>query len=205
MGGAASPMPSENPYEAPPPLVDDALVDAAPVVSDDLLWARGSTILALGYAQLLVAATAFANDWFLPGVVAADFAERVIACGLPAVIGICILQSWARRAQIAWTLGLLGVALAALGRNFEFGAPVIHGLLCALVQIGTLYLFLSPAGRALYVAEISPHSADGRRLLEPRALWLDTRLWAILVKLIVLTIVQFLALVDLTFAVDRAW
>lgn len=198
-------MPSDNPYEAPPPLVDDVVVDAVPVVSDDSLWARGSTILALGYAQLLVAVTAFANDWFLPGVVAADFAKRVIACGLPAVIGLCILQSWARRAQIAWTLGLLGLALAALGRNVEFGAPVIHDLLCALVQIGTLYLFLSSAGRALYVAEIPQQSAASRRLLEPRDLWLDTRLWAILVKLVVLTIVEFLALVDLTFAVNRAW
>jgi hypothetical protein len=205
MGGTTSPMPSDNPYEAPPPLFDDTPVSAIPRASDDAHWARGSTILALGYAQLLVAATAFTNDWLLPEVIAADFRKRIIACAVPAFIGICILQSWARRAQIAWTLSVLAVSLAALGRNVELGAPVIHGLLCALVQIGTLYLFLSSAGRALYIAEIPQQATAGRRPLEPRAIWLDTRLWVILIKLLVLTVVEFLALIDLTFAVDRVW
>ena len=198
-------MPSDNPYEAPPPLVDDVVVVAAPRVSAEALWARGSTILALGYAQLLVAVVAFCNDWFLPDFIAGDFAKRLVACAPPALIGLCILQNWARWAQIAWTLGLLGVALAALGRNVEFGAPVILGLLCALVQIGTLFLFLSATGRLLYVAEIPQQAAAGRRLLEPRAIWLDTRLWTILIKVVVLTFVEFLAVIDLNFAVDQAW
>lgn len=198
-------MPIENPYEAPPPLVDEGVVDAAPIVPDDALWPRGSTILALGYAQLLLAVTAFTSDWFLPEVIATDLAKRALACGVPAVVGLCILHGWARLAQIAWTIGILGVALAALGRNVELGASVLHGLLCALVQIGTLYLFLSSPGRALYVADRPQQPAPGRRLLEPRAIWLDTRLWAILTKLIVLTIVEFLALIDLRVAVDLAW
>jgi hypothetical protein len=198
-------MPIENPYEAPPPLVDEVVVDAAPTAPDDALWPRGSTILALGYAQLLVAVIAFTSDWFVPELVATDFAKRALVCGVPAVIGLCILHGWARLTQIAWTIGLLGVALAALGRNVELGASVIHGLLCALVQIGTLYLFLSSPGRALYAAETPQQAAPSRRLLEPRAIWLDPRLWAILIKLIVLTIVEFLALIDLRLAVDRAW
>jgi hypothetical protein len=202
----------ENPYEAPPPLIDDdpaALLAQANSrladVPEHLLWARGSTILALGFAQLIVAVAALADPWFLADVLPGELAWRWLLCGVCALVGVCILQRWARRAQVILSSGLLVGALAAMGRNLERGESVPHGMFFALVQLGTLYLFVSRPGRTLYAEDSAATRAATRGGLAWRGIQLDSHRWAILFKLLVLTVVEFLAAFDINLALARAW
>lgn len=201
----------ENPYEAPPPLVVDETAppvefDSRPdAVPEHLLWARGSTILALGFAQLILAVAALGDPWFLADVLAEQLAWRWLCCAVLALVGVCILHRWARIAQIVLASGLLVVALAAIGRGLERGSPMPHGMFFALVQLGTLYLFLSRAGRALYAEDVAAAGASARREIAWRGMHFDARWWAILTKLVVLTIVEFLAAFDINLALAAAW
>lgn len=188
-------MPSENPYEAPPPLGDDPPVIASTEgLSTDLLWARGSTIQALGYAQAVVAVVALGQFWplFSPA--------PELVYGVLAIVGVFLLHRWARWAQVILSCALLVTALAAIGSGFAAGYPLLPGLFCAIVQIGTLYLLLSRTGRALYAGDPLPASVPAG--LRRHGFPIDGRLGVLLFKLVVLLVIELAAFYDLGLALD---